>query len=106
MNKFKKIMLTAIAIVAVSAVVAVAKPEVSSAQMNNDLNSFITLNGLFTGYNAADLAGLIAVDNIFDGGMGGTMGTSDLSDLIVLNGLFNGYNAADLAGLIAVNNIV
>lgn len=93
-------------------IMAVAKADPAKAQgfsNTNDLGSLIVSNGLFTGYNAVDLAGLIAVDSITGGGSVSS-GTSNLNDLIVLGGLFGGgwgwnNSAQNLAGLIAVDNM-
>jgi succinate dehydrogenase/fumarate reductase flavoprotein subunit len=94
-----KIALAAMAIALVTGVLAFAKA--SPAKASTNLNDLLVTNGLFTGYNAQDLAGLIAVDNT----TGGSMSSSNLNDLIVMNGLFTGYNAQDLAGLIAVEDV-
>ncbi len=103
MKALKRSLALLLVIPMIVGVMAVAKP--AEAMVNNSLGDLIVTNGLFTGYNANDLAGLIAVDSIT--GSGGSMvGTSDLSDLIVLDGLFGwGGNANDLAGLIVVDNI-
>lgn len=96
--------------------VAAAKPAKTKAFVNNEnLGSLIVTNGLFTGFSAQNLAGLIATDAVTGGSNGGafTGGTSNLNDLIVLSGLFgtgnsfgfNNNSAANLAGLIATNNI-
>jgi hypothetical protein len=93
-------------------VIATSKVEPAKAATTDNLGNLITLNGLFTGFNAQQLAGLIAIDNATGGGFGGTTGTSNLSDLIVLNGLFGTHgwgwgwnNTAGLAGLIAIDNL-
>lgn len=55
-----------------------------------------------------NLAGLIAVDNVFDGGTSGSFGSEDdLGELLVLSGLFpySTTQAQSLAGLIAVDNV-
>lgn len=56
--------------------------------------------------SAENLAGLIAVDNITDGG--GFSTDDDLSDLIIINGLFTPTTAeaTGLSQLIAVENTV
>lgn len=108
--KTLKVSLAALLIVPlVAGYMLVAKAEPAKAQAS--LGDTIVLNGLFTGYSAQNLAGLIAADNITSGSMTAP-GTSNLNNLIVLNGLF-GYgggwghnNAAGLAGLIAVNNMI
>lgn len=103
----------AVALIApmLAGIMAVAKADPAKAQgftNTNNLGSLIVSNGLFTGYSAQNLAGLIAVDSVTGGGSFSS-GTSNLNDLIVLGGLFGyggwGNNAADLAGLIAVDNI-
>lgn len=94
-------------------VLAITKAQPAEAMTNsNDLGNLIVTNGLFTGYNAQDLAGLMATDAV-TGGSDGALGSgSDLNDLLVLGGLFGtgngwGWNngAENLAGLIAVDNM-
>ena len=84
---------------------------ISSNNDQTSLGDLIVLNSLFdngtgTG-DVRDLAGLIAIDRIADGGSGEQ---TSLGDLIVLNSLFdNGTGTGDvrdLAGLIAVDRIV
>jgi len=105
MKALKASLITLLIVPLVAGYMLVAKAEPAKAQTN--LGNAIVLNGLFTGYNAQTLAGLIAVDNMTGGGT--APGTTNLNDLIVLNSLFGhgyGYNsAAGLAGLIAVNNL-
>lgn len=97
--------------VVVAVAMALTAVAVTPAKAQNSLNDLLVTNGLFGGYSAQSLAGLIAVDNTTGGGTIGGAGNTNLNDLIILNGLFGtgswGWNnsAQDLAGLIAVNNL-
>jgi len=113
MKTLKRSFATLLVIPMIVGVMAAANP--AKAMVNNEnLNSLIVTNGLFTGFNAQNLAGLIATDAVTGGSTGGSFtGGTNLNDLLVLSGLFGvgggwgwgGNNAANLAGLIAVNNM-
>ncbi len=100
MTALKRSLIALLVIPLLAVSVFAAKVEPAEAQVN--LNDMIVLNGLFTGYNAQELAGLIAVDSITGGGT--AAGATNINDLIVLNGLF-GYNMDELAGLIVIDNM-
>ncbi|MFA4995737.1 MAG: hypothetical protein WC536_01185 [Patescibacteria group bacterium] len=114
MKTLKLGLVMALIIPMLAGIMAVAKADPAKAQgfsNTNNLGSLIVSNGLFTGYNAVDLAGLIATDAVTSGGSFSS-GTSNLNDLLVLGGLFGtgggwGWNngAQNLAGLIAVDNL-
>lgn len=105
MKTLKLSVIGIIVAIALAAFAVTAKPAAAQAWGTTNLGDLLVTNGLFAGYSAPDLAGLIAVDSVSGYGMGGTAGTNNLNDLIVMNGLFSGYSAPDLAGLIAVDNM-